>query len=277
MTNTKQDTRPIGVFDSGLGGLTALKELHRLLPGEDLVYFGDTARVPYGTRDIQTIVRYSKQDVRFLLSKDVKLIVCACGTVSSTLPEAFRESLKIPFVGVVGHAAAAAAKATKNGKIGVIGTSATIKSGSYLRALQELDDGFQVTANACPLFVPLVENGYFGVQNEVVRLVAEEYLAPMKAAGVDTLILGCTHYPLLKDVIAHIMGEKVMLIDSGREAARFVEGYLGAQGFKNGRKTDGICRFYVSSAVDFEANAGRFLGTDLSGRAEQVPIDSYDE
>ena len=271
-----QNMRPIGVFDSGLGGLTAVKELRLLLPGEDIVYFGDTARVPYGTRDKETIVRYSKQDVRFLLSQDVKMILCACGTVSSTLPKEYRESLGIPFTGVVDHAASAAALATKNGKIGVIGTSATIKSGSYVAALKGIDDTFQVMSQACPLFVPLVENGYFGAQNEVVRLVAKEYLAPLKAAGVDTLILGCTHYPLLKDAIAQIMGKDVALIDSGREAARFVRRYLHGKGMENGQRAGGICRFCASSAEDFENNAGRFLGEDLSGRIEQVPIDSYE-
>ena len=272
----RPEEKPIGVFDSGLGGLTALKELRRLLPGESLVYFGDTARVPYGTRDKETILRYSKQDVQFLLEQDVKMILCACNTVSSALPEEYRTSLGVPFVGVVEHAALAAVQRTKNGKIGIIGTTATIASGSYEKALKALENKVQVTAMACPLFVPLVENGYFGKQNEVVRLVAKEYLTPLKMAGVDTLILGCTHYPLLKDVIADIMGEDVRLIDSGKEGARFAQHSLMQQKLLNPQKEQGSCRFYASSAQDFTENAGRFLGENLSGQVKQVAIDSYE-
>ncbi len=268
--------RPIGVFDSGLGGLTAVKELRRLLPSENLVYFGDTARVPYGTRDRETILRYSKQDIRFLLGQDVKLILCACNTVSSALPKEYRESLGVPFVGVVEHASRAASLQTKNGKIGVIGTSATVSSGAYEQVLQAMDGDLQVFSKACPLFVPLVENGYFGTGNRVVRLVAEEYLNPLKQAGIDTLILGCTHYPLLQDVIADIMGDGVALVDSGREGARFARQLLMEQGLLNMQHKTGDCRFCASSAQDFEENAGRFLGEDLSGQVEQIAIDSYE-
>lgn len=272
----KQEDRPIGVFDSGLGGLTALKELRRLLPGENLVYFGDTARVPYGTRDRETILRYSKQDIRFLLGQNVKMIICACNTVSSALPEEYRESLGIPFVGVVEHASRAAVRQTKNGKIGVIGTNATISSGAYEQALKTIDSKIKVTVQACPLFVPLVENGYFGTCNRVARLVAEEYLSPLKEAGVDTLILGCTHYPLLQDVITDIMGDAVILVDSGKEGARFAKSLLAGQGLLNPQLKRGNCRFYASSAQDFEENAGRFLGENLSGQVEQIAIDSYE-
>ncbi len=268
--------RPIGVFDSGLGGLTAVKELQGLLPSENVVYFGDTARVPYGTRDRETILRYSKQDIRFLLGQDVKLILCACNTVSSALPEECRDSLGIPFVGVVEHASRAASLQTRNGKIGVIGTNATIASGAYEKALRAIDGHFQVFSQACPLFVPLVENGYFGTGNQIVRLVAEEYLEPLKRTGVDTLILGCTHYPLLQDVIADIMGERVVLVDSGREGARFAKQLLSEKALLNPLQAKGSCRFYASSSQDFEENAGRFLGENLSGQVEQIAIDSYE-
>ena len=195
----------IGVFDSGLGGLTAVRELRRILPGEDIVYFGDTGRVPYGTRGRDIIVEYAKQDIAFLLSKGVKAVIAACGTVSSTLPAEVAASLPVPYMGVVESAARAAVLATKTGRIGVIGTPATVASGSYPAAIRRLMPGAAITATACPLFVPLVENGYFGVQNPVTRLVAQDYLKDVKSAGVDTLILGCTHYPLIAPVLADLM------------------------------------------------------------------------
>lgn len=210
---------PIGVFDSGLGGLTAVRELRRILPGEDIVYFGDTGRVPYGTRGVDVIVRYAKQDIAFLLEQNVKYVMAACGTVSSTLPEAYTRTLPVPYTGVVQSAAAAAVRATRTGLIGVIGTPATVKSGSYNAAIAALMPGARIVATACPLFVPLVENGYFGADNAVTRLVARDYLKDIRAAGVDTLILGCTHYPLIAPIIADLMGPEVALIDPGRETA----------------------------------------------------------
>ena len=181
---------PIGVFDSGLGGLTAVRELRRILPGEDIVYFGDTGRVPYGTRGVDVIVRYAKQDIAFLLEQNVQYVMAACGTVSSTLPEAYTRTLPVPYTGVVQSAAAAAVRATRTGLIGVIGTPATVKSGSYNAAIAALMPGARIVATACPLFVPLVENGYFGADNAVTRLVARDYLKDIRAAGVDTLICG---------------------------------------------------------------------------------------
>ncbi len=195
------DDRPIGVFDSGLGGLTAVKELRRLLPGEDIIYFGDTGRVPYGTRGRDTIVAYARQDIAFLLSKNVKTILAACGTVSSTFPIEESSRLPVLYNGVVQAAAKAAMQATQNNKIGIIGTEATIASQSYQQALLSLSPHIQSTSNACPLFVPLVENGHFGTDDPMVQIAAEKYLAPIQAAGVDTLILGCTHYPLLSGAI----------------------------------------------------------------------------
>ena len=186
------DTRPIGVFDSGLGGLTAVRQLRRLLPGEDIVYFGDTGRVPYGSRGHDVIVRYAQQDIRFLLSQNVKFIMAACGTVSSTYPSAEAAQLPVPYTGVIGAAARAAAAATKNKRIGVIGTAATIRSGSYATQLKDLVPGVQIFARACPLFVPLVENGYVN-GDKVTQLMIEENLTPERDYSIDTLIIGCTH------------------------------------------------------------------------------------
>lgn len=180
------DKRPIGVFDSGLGGLTAVRELRRVLPGETIVYFGDTGRVPYGSRSRDTIIQYAKQDIAFLLSQNVKYIMAACGTVSSILPAEVSGRLPVPYTGVLEAAARAAAKATCIRRIGVIGTAATIRSGSYERLLRALLPDVQVYTRACPMFVPLVENGYLGAGNPITTAIAEEYLAPIRSAGVDT-------------------------------------------------------------------------------------------
>ncbi len=263
------DNRPIGVFDSGLGGLTGVRELARLLPGEDLLYFGDTARTPYGSRSRDTIIRYGQQDVAFLLSRGVKAILCACNTVSSTLPADYTAGLPVPFIGVVDASAAAAARATKNGRIGVIATAATVKSGSYTRALNALDAPqlpLSVTVRACPLFVPVIENGYVGRGEPIVTALAREYLAPLKEAGVDTLILGCTHYPLIADAIADEMGPGVTLIDSGAQGALALRDALAGAGRLRGRTSGGEVQFYVSdSGENFAEVGGLFLGKDLSG------------
>ena len=188
------DTRPIGVFDSGLGGLTAVRQLRRVLPGEDIIYFGDTGRVPYGSRGREIIRQYARQDIRFLLSHDVKFIIAACGTVSSTYPPEEAARLPVPFTGVVGATARAAVDATRNGKVGIIGTAATVRSGSYAAVIKDMKPETEIVARACPMFVPLVENGYVNDGNPVTKLIIAEYLQEVKDAGVDTLILGCTHY-----------------------------------------------------------------------------------
>ncbi|MDO5602075.1 MAG: glutamate racemase [Oscillospiraceae bacterium] len=264
---------PIGVFDSGVGGLTAVKELHRLLPGEDIVYFGDTARVPYGSRSGETILRYAKEDVAFLLSKDVKLILVACGTVSSLLPPAYAASLPVPCFGVVESTAAAAAAATKNGRIGVIGTAATIKSGSYVEAISKLRPDIQLYKQSCPLFVPLVENGRVSKDDPVTAAVAREYLAPLQKAQVDTLILGCTHYPIIAPVIASVMGPKVTLVDSGREGAKAAAKALQQRGLLSGG-AGGAVRYYVSDSTEgFDELAHIFLDDYRRGTAVQAPWD----
>lgn len=267
---------PIGVFDSGLGGLTAVRELRRILPGEDIVYFGDTGRVPYGTRGVDVIVRYAKQDIAFLLEQNVKYVMAACGTVSSTLPEAYTRTLPVPYTGVVQSAAAAAVRATRTGLIGVIGTPATVKSGSYNAAIAALMPGARIVATACPLFVPLVENGFLGEDDPIPRLTAERYLAPLMEAGVDVLILGCTHYPLLEPVIRRVMGEGVKLIDSGRETALECRRFLLAHDLAAPQGAESSRRFYVSDRTEgFAGIAEILLGENLEGQVERIDIERY--
>ncbi len=266
---------PIGVFDSGLGGLTAVRELQAILPGEDIVYFGDTGRVPYGSRGRETIIAYAKQDIALLLSKDVKMVLAACGTVSSTLPKSESDTLSVPYIGVVLPTAAAAAKATKNGRVGIIGTEATIASGSYRAALAQISGDVVTTAASCPLFVPLVENGHFAPDDEMARIATEKYLKPIKEAGVDTLILGCTHYPLMADVISQYMGSEVQLINSGRQAALATKQALVDAGLVSGNAGGGQTTFFVSDEpARFSHLANIFLGTPLA-RAERVNIEEY--
>lgn len=265
----------IGVFDSGLGGLTAVRELRRILPGENIVYFGDTGRVPYGTRGRDIIVEYAKQDIAFLLSKGVKAVIAACGTVSSTLPAEVAASLPVPYMGVVESAARAAVLATKTGRIGVIGTPATVASGSYPAAIRRLMPGAAITATACPLFVPLVENGYFGVLNPVTRLVAQDYLKDVKSAGVDTLILGCTHYPLIAPVLVDLMGPGVTLVDVGRAAAQSARHMLERTGLLRAPR-QGKVEYYVSDSTEqFDRLAHIFLGEYAGGSVQRIDIDAY--
>ncbi len=269
------DNRPIGVFDSGLGGLTAVKELLQIMPQENIIYFGDTGRVPYGSRSRETITKYAKQDAAFLMSNQVKMIVAACGTVSSVAGN-LGDSLSVPFTGVLRPAAAAAAAATGNKRVGVIGTTATIRSGAYRRELAAIDPEIQIFERDCPLFVPLVENGYIADDEEVTRLVAQRYLAPLREAGVDTLILGCTHYPIIKHIISGVMGNGVALIDSGRETALACAGILKEQNLLCDRKTDGNGSFFVSDRVEgFAQIAEIFLGRDIKSDVSHVDIERY--
>lgn len=270
------DRRPIGVFDSGLGGLTALRMLARLMPEEDLVYFGDTGRVPYGGRSRNTIIRYARQDVAFLSSFDPKAVVVACGTVSTTALDILQQECRMPVFGVVESAARAAAKASTGGLVGLIGTQATIHSGAYERALHRLRPEIQVTAEACPLLVPLVENGRYRPGDQVAELVTAEYMAPLKAAGVDTLILGCTHYPLLRELMAGQMGPEVALIDVGESCAHWVAARLDQMGLRTDRTAAGRRRYFVSDTTGgFALLASSFLGEDVSGEVEQVDISLY--
>ena len=270
------DKRPIGVFDSGLGGLTAVRELMNLMPGEDIVYFGDTGRVPYGSRSTETIIKYAREDAEFLKQFDPKAIVVACGTVSANALDILQQENTVPVLGVVEPAAQAAAEASKNGRIGLIGTGASIRSGAYERALAALRPEAKVFPMACPLFVPLVENGRFRPGDTVAELVVRDYLYPLKEAGVDTLVMGCTHYPLLRDIISAFMGPDVTLIDAGAACARQVGRVLGERRALNMSAWGGMCRYYVSDAVEgFAELASLFLGEDVSQSVEQVDIDEY--
>ena len=258
------DNRPIGVFDSGLGGLTGVRELRKRLPHEEIIYFGDTGRVPYGSPE--TILQYARQDVAFLLSKNVKCIMAACGTVSSTYPAAEAAKLPVPYLGVVDAAAREAAFATRNRRIGVIGTAATIRSRSYEKLLRQL--------------VPLVEAGYVDHSEEsrqqVTKLVIAQYLTEVREAGVDTLILGCTHYPLLKTMIGEFMGQSVTLVDPAKTAAHHLEQMLSERGLKAAQEHEGQAHFYVSDVPDsFVQTADLFLGEYKGGEVEQIAIDKY--
>jgi len=222
------DRRPIGVFDSGIGGLTAVRELFRQLPNESVVYFGDTARLPYGNKSKETVTRFSLEITSFLVRQNVKCVLVACNTASSHALDALRARYELPVIGVIEPAAKAAAAASPRGLVGVVGTLATVGSGAYLEAMQRLQPQANVIARACPLFVPLVEEGW--LDHPVTRLVAEEYLAELRAANLDSLILGCTHYPLLAPLLAELMGPAVRLIDSGAEAARATAQLLAERG-----------------------------------------------
>ena len=269
------DNRPIGVFDSGLGGLTAVKELLEIMPQENIVYFGDTGRVPYGSRSQETILKYAAQDIHFLEEKQVKMIVVACGTVSS-LAGQLKKPQGIPFIDVLHPTALAASAATRNKRVGVIGTSATIRSGSYRRALAAIDPEIQVFDRDCPLFVPLVENGFIADDEQVTRLVAERYLGELREARVDTLIMGCTHYPIISRIIGAVMGREVTLIDSGRETAFCCSQMLEEGNLLSSRSSKGECSFYVSDRVDdFSRIAGIFLGQDIGQEVQQIDINRY--
>lgn len=264
----------IGVFDSGLGGLTAFRELMRILPGENLVYFGDTARVPYGSRSEETICKFAAQDLRFLLEKNVKAVLVACGTVSSVAIPQLQSMTDVPVIGVVEPTASAACRATKNGKIGILGTAATVKSGSYQSAIAAISPSAQVTAQSCPLFVPLVENGY--LDSEITLLAAREYVTPLLEAQVDTVILGCTHYPLLKPLLGRLFGDSVTLIDSGREAASKLAEVLRQRG-ELSVASEGTRKYYVSDETNnFAHIAGMFLNRNMDGAVEKVTIRTDD-
>lgn len=264
----------IGVFDSGLGGLTCVRELRRVLPNESIIYFGDTGRVPYGNRSAETIHKYALEDVRFLLGKRVKMVVAACGTVSSVAGDA-GDGLSVPFTGVVVPAAKAAVAATRNGRIGVIGTAATVASGSYVKEIARQSLGAQVFAQACSLFVPLVENGFIDASDILVKETVRRYLEPLKNQDIDTLILGCTHYPILRDAVADYMGERVTLIDSGAAAANYVRELLGAQDMLAYDSNEAKYRYYVTDAPQgFTSVASLLLGEDISDKVERVSIEA---
>lgn len=264
------DNRPIGVFDSGLGGLTVVRRLLSALPSEDIVYFGDTGRMPYGTRSEETVRRYTAEDCRFLRRFDCKLIIAACGTASS-VAEKVLASLPEPTIGVVDPAVKAAAEATRAGNIGVIATDATVSTGVFPRKLRALLPSCRVTSLACPLFVTLVESGWISPSDEVTQAVAARYLEGFAGQSIDTLILGCTHFPLLKPLLADRLGKGVALIDPGREAAAAAKSLLEQRGLLHDGGRRGTCRYYVSDRPqDFARIAGMFLGREITSDLRTV-------
>ncbi len=257
-----RDNRPIGVFDSGLGGLTVVKELIKQLPGEDIIYFGDTARVPYGTKSRQAIIRFSIENALFLLKHNVKLIVVACNTSSSVSLNALRRNFKVPILGVINSGALEATTITKNRKIGVIGTAATIKSSAYTKQILKADSRFKVFSQSCPLFVPLAEEGW--LDGEIVHDIAQIYIAPLRKKGIDTLILGCTHYPLLKNAIAKVAGKAISLVDSAVSITRSVKLLLEKEEMLNKNQKKGRANFFVTDApIHFKDIGEKFLGKEL--------------
>lgn len=254
---------PIGVFDSGIGGLTVLREITRLLPAENTIYLGDTARVPYGSKSKETVERYSFEVANFLLKHGIKMLVAACNTASAYAVPRLKKELDIPVIGVIEPGAMAAVKATRIKKIGVIGTEGTIRSSAYTSAIKALRPEAETFTKACPLFVPLVEEGW--ANDKVTAMVAERYLGELKNSGIDTLVLGCTHYPLLKDTIGEVMGEGVTLIDSAASTAEEVKRILMETGLLNG-SGHGSHRFFVTDSPERFLTVGRrFFGDKLEG------------
>ena len=274
------DNRPIGVFDSGIGGLTVLREIWEAVPEESTIYFGDNSRSPYGTKSRSTIIRYSLQNMKFLESRDVKMIVVACNTASAYAYEELKARAKVPVVEVVTPGANVACRATKNGKIGIIATKGTISTGVYKKAVEDRAkelgmNNIEIFQQACPLFVSLAEEGWW--DTEVTRLTAEEYLKPLKEAGVDTLVMACTHYPLLSKVIKEVMGDGVVLVNTGEATARVVKELLGSEGTASEGNKCPVREFYTSDEPElFEQVAAPFLGEGLPSGTRHFTTDKYE-
>ncbi|MDO8427448.1 MAG: glutamate racemase [Deltaproteobacteria bacterium] len=253
---------PIGIFDSGIGGLTVLKEISKLLPDENTIYLGDTARVPYGSKSKETVERYSFEIANFLLKRGIKMLVAACNTASAYAVARLKEELKIPVIGVIEPGARAAVNMTRSKRIGVIGTEGTIKSSAYTKAIKSVNPSVSTFVKACPLFVPLVEEGW--ADDSVTETIAGRYLDELKACDIDTLVLGCTHYPLLKDTISRVMGKGVVLIDSAESTAAEVMRVLSGNGMLNGSNGGASHSFFVTDSPERFLTVGkRFFGEDL--------------
>ncbi|MBN1823927.1 MAG: glutamate racemase [Endomicrobiales bacterium] len=261
--STRKNARPVGIFDSGLGGLTVMASVIKRLPNENVVYFGDTAHVPYGSKSAETVIKYSTDIADFLAKKNVKMIVVACNTASAVATKKLRSKFGVPVIEVILPGAETAAKTTRNGKVGVIGTEGTIGSSCYKKAIRKIDGSISVFGKACPLFVPLVEEGW--LNHNITKQVAKEYVRPLLDKNIDTLVLGCTHYPLIKRVIRSVAGVRIKLIDSADAAARKVEKTLEDMDLKNRSRSKGRREFYVSDIPrKFSEMAKRFLGSAIS-------------
>jgi glutamate racemase len=261
LSNDKTD--PIGIFDSGIGGLTVVKKIDQYLPSENNIYFGDTARVPYGAKSNSTVIEYSIQDAQFLVNQNIKLLIVACNTASSVALNALKDKFDIPIIGMIEPGAQMALEKSKSGKIGVIGTYATINNKAYSNEIKKLDASAEVFEKACPLFVPLAEEGW--TDHKATYAVAEEYLAELKQHKIDTLILGCTHYPILTKAIQDVVGDDVTLIDSGTAAARQVKKYLTENNYQNDSGKKSSDKFFVSDVpTKFIEVAQRFLGREIN-------------
>lgn len=267
------DNRPIGVFDSGLGGLTVLKEINSILPLESVVYFGDSGRAPYGTKSKETVIKYTFQDIRFLLNQDIKMIVIACNTASACSLDQVKHSFDIPVVEVVQPGAATAVRETINKKVGVIGTSATVNSGVYEKAITRLDPSIEIYQKACPMFVPLVEEGWW--DNDIAFRIVEEYLVPLKEKGIDTLVLGCTHYPLLQNTISKVMGDGVKLVSSALEVAKVVKEVINENSVGRDERISPVYRYYTSDSVEKFESLGNSILNQKIHSAEKVDIERY--
>jgi len=256
-------SKAIGMFDSGIGGLTVFKEIKKLLPGEDIVYFGDTARVPYGAKSKDTVIKFSIQNAGFLVNLDVKMIVVACNTSSSFSLPILKSRYNFPVLGVIEPGAQAAASITRKMRVGVIGTKATISSGVYEKELKSLNPKIDVISASCPLFVPLVEEGW--LKGDVARMIAKRYLKPFKNKGIDVIVLGCTHYPLLKPIIREVLGKDIAIIDSATEIAKVARRILYEEKIYNRKRGKGEYRFYVSDEPKpFKDIGSRFLGSEIT-------------
>ncbi len=265
--------RPIGIFDSGLGGLTAVREISKLLPCADIVYFGDTGRVPYGTRSKETIIRYTRQNIRFLKTFNIKALLIACGTASSAALSEVCCDEDFPIIGVVESAAKKAVACTRSNRIGIIGTKATVRSRAYEEVIKTLNPEIYTASVPCPLFVPLVENGRVSPDDLILKLAVEEYLTPLLEADVDTLILGCTHYPIIAEAIGNFIGEHVTLVNPGAEAAHYLS-TLEELSFTD--DTPAQSRFFVSDDVEgFSHQASLFLGHEISEQVKLINIEKF--
>jgi glutamate racemase len=264
---------PIGVFDSGIGGLTVAHELFNILPNESILYFGDTARVPYGSKSPDTVLRYAREATAFLVDRGVKMVVVACNTATAHAYEELCDELPVPVVGVVEPGARTAARTSRTGRIGVVGTAGTIASGAYDYAVRRLVPDARVYAQPCPLFVPLIEEGW--IAHAATRLVVEEYLKPLHDVDIDVLILGCTHYPLLSAVLKEVLGEDVLLVDSAHETALEVKERLRRGNLLRSEATPPVHSFAASdSPLRFREVGSRFLGNRI-GDVERVDVEGY--